>query len=112
MKVISSLNKLVLFLVFPIAPCFAQVDSLANKSPKEVRMQVSVGNFELNDSPVGLEDWKKLASSSLFLKGDFSKYRQDINYITDFKPFLISIFISIQLKKVTLIKVVDGLELD
>ena len=76
-----------LFRSFPVATCFAQDDSLANKSPKEVRMQVSVGNFELNDSPVSLEDWKKLASSSTFLKKDFSKFSIDNNYITDLKPF-------------------------
>ena len=87
MKVLPSLNKLVFFLAFPIAPCFAQDDSLTNKSPKEVRMQISAGNFDLRDSPVNLEDWKKLASNSIFLKDDLTKYKQDNNYITDLKPF-------------------------
>ena len=87
MKVLSNLLALFLVFSFPVAPCFAQGDSLNNKSPKEIRMQVSVGNFELNGSPVSLEDWKKLASSSTFLKEDFSKFSQDKNYITDLKPF-------------------------
>ncbi len=100
MKVLSRLSKLVLLVALPIIPCFAQEDSLANKSAKEFRMQVSFGNFELNGSPTTLDDWKKLAPNSHFLKNDFLKYSKDENYVFDLKPiFNLNFYINTSQKR-------------